>query len=348
MKAYLLKSIHDLAVEDNPLELCDLPDPIPQKDEILIKVSCCGICHTELDEIEGRTPPGTYPVVPGHQVIGTVERLGSGAGRFKIGDRVGVAWIYSACGQCEYCLSGQENLCDAFRATGRDSNGGYCEYMVVNERFAYTIPRAFGDEEAAPLLCAGAIGYRSMRLAEIRDGQVLGLTGFGASGHLVMKLARFLYPSSPILVFARREEEQAFSLELGAHWAGRVTDDPPYKAHAIIDTTPVWTPVVESLRHLRPGGRLIINAIRKESVDKQALLKLDYTENLWMEKVIKSVANITRKDVEAFLLLAARVSLHPTHEVYAFEDANKALIDMKRKPIKGAKVLAVQYRKNNA
>jgi propanol-preferring alcohol dehydrogenase len=341
MKAYLLKSIHDLNREDNPLVLSDLPDPIPQRDEILIRVSCCGICHTELDEVEGRTPPSAYPVIPGHQVVGEVEGLGSAVTRFRIGDRVGVAWIFLACGVCEHCLEGNENLCPEFKGTGRDANGGYAEYMTVNEKYAYRIPDAFRDEEAAPLLCAGAIGYRSLRLTGIHDGQVLGLTGFGASGHLVLKMARFIYPSSPILVFARSSEEQAFSLTLGAVWAGQVTDEPPYQAHAIIDTTPVWTPVVESLRHLRSGGRLVINAIRKESVDHSALLQLDYPQHLWMEKEIKSVANITRKDVEDFLLLAARIPLRPEFEIYPFADANKALVDMKRKSVKGAKVLSV-------
>jgi alcohol dehydrogenase, propanol-preferring len=344
MKAFLLKTTHDLKIEDHPLEYCELPDPVPHRDEILIRVSCCGICHTELDEIEGRTPPGRYPVIPGHQVIGVVEGMGSSVSRFKIGDRVGVAWIFSACGECEYCLSGAENLCEAFKATGRDANGGYGEYMTVKESFAYAIPAVFSDEEAAPLLCAGAIGYRSIQLSGMRDGHVLGLTGFGASGHLVLKMARFLYPTSPVIIFARSEEEQAFSLTIGASWAGRVTDAPPFMAHSIIDTTPVWMPVVESLRHLRPGGRLVVNAIRKESVDQRALLELDYAEDLWMEKEIKSVANITRKDVEDFLLLAARIPIRPDYEVYAFENANKALVDMKRKSIKGAKVLLMHHK----
>ncbi|HEX7017197.1 MAG TPA: zinc-dependent alcohol dehydrogenase family protein [Cyclobacteriaceae bacterium] len=346
MKAYLLTSTMQLSPTSTPLEFADVPVPEPGDGEILIRVSCCGICHTELDEIEGRTPPPAFPVIPGHQVVGTVEH--APPGRFAPGDRVGVAWIFSACGQCEYCLRGDENLCPQFLATGRDRHGGYAEYMVVPERYAYPIPDLFKDEEAAPLLCAGAIGYRSMMLAALHDGQRLGLTGFGASGHLVLKMARFLLPATPIYVFARSENERAFARSIGAAWAGNTSDDPPEPLHAIIDTTPAWTPVVAALSRLRPGGRLVINAIRKESVDKSALLELEYPNHLWMEKEIKSVANITRKDVEEFLMLAARAGIKPDHEVYDFKDANQALIDMRFKPAKGARVLSVGNRSSGS
>lgn len=339
MKAYLLTSTMSLTEASEPLTFTDVPTPEPGDDEILIRVSCCGICHTELDEIEGRTPPPVLPVIPGHQVVGVVEHAPQG--RFKPGDRVGVAWIFSACGECEYCLRGNENLCPNFLATGRDRHGGYAEYMVVPERFAYPIPDLFKDEEAAPLLCAGAIGYRSLMLTGIRDGQRLGLTCFGASGHLVLKMAQFLFPATPIYVFARNESERNFARSIGAAWAGNTTDTPPEQLHAIIDTTPAWTPVVAALAHLRPGGRLVINAIRKESKDTSALQELDYPHHLWMEKEIKSVANITRKDVEEFLMLAAQANIKPEHEVYAFEDANKALLDLRFKPAKGARVLRV-------
>lgn len=341
MKAYLLETTYDLSTMEEPLRFTNVPKPEPRSDEVLICVSCCGICHTELDEIEGRTPPPAYPVIPGHQVIGRVESTGHSVTRFKAGDRVGVAWIFSACGECEACITGNENLCEKFRATGRDAAGGYSEYMVAKEKYAYPIPEVFRDEEAAPLLCAGAIGYRSLRLTGIQDGQLLGLTGFGASGHLVLKMARFLFPSSKILVFARSEPEQSFARSIGAFWAGGISDDPPVLAHAIIDTTPAWNPIVKSLAHLLPGGRLVINAIRKEPADKTALLELDYPEHLWLEKEIKSVANITRRDVEEFLPLAARVPIRPDYELYSFGEANKALVDMKRKPAKGAKVLKV-------
>ncbi len=339
MKALILKKICDLNDEDSPLELVDIDNPIPMGNEILIKISCCGVCHTELDEIEGRTPPSKFPMILGHQVVGYVDATGENASRFKKGDRVGVAWIFSACGNCEFCRKGMENLCPEFRGTGRDAGGGYAEYMKVHEKFAYAIPETFSDAEAAPLLCAGAIGYRSLKLTELQQGETLALTGFGASGHLVLKMSRHLFPDSKIIVFARSVEEQAFAKMLGAVWSGNVTDVPPYKADAIIDTTPVWSTIVESLRHLKPSGRLVINAIRKEDKDKPALLNLNYQDHLWMEKEIKSVANITRYDVEEFLALAANIPIKPEVEIYPFEKANQALLDLKHKHVKGAKIL---------
>ncbi|ELR71118.1 Alcohol dehydrogenase [Fulvivirga imtechensis AK7] len=339
MRAWLLKNITDLTKDEHPLHLGNVPVPVPSDNEILVKVSCCGVCHTELDEIEGRTSPPAFPVIPGHQVVGIVEEQGATASRFKQGDRVGIAWIYSACGECEYCKAGLENLCPCFKATGRDSNGGYAEFIVVNEHFAYHIPADFSDEEAAPLLCAGAIGYRSLKLANLNNGQTLGLTGFGASGHQVLKMARYLFPASEIFVFARSEYEQDFALELGAAWAGDISDKPPHKLNAIIDTTPVWSTVVASLSCIKPGGRLVINAIRKESTDQKALLELHYQDHLWMEKEIKSVANIVRKDVEEFLKLAAIIPLRPVIERYPFERANEALVDLKHKHVRGGKVL---------
>ena len=191
----------------NPLQLVDLPVPEPGPNEIRIRISCCGVCHTELDEIEGRVKP-TLPVIPGHQVVGNVEKRGSNVGRFKLGDRVGVAWIFQACGTCDSCINGMENLCEEFKATGCHAAGGYAEYMVVNEKFAYSIPASLSDEEASPLLCAGAIGFRSLRLGSPKNGQTIGLTGFGGSGHLVLKMARALFPDSRIIVFARSAHER--------------------------------------------------------------------------------------------------------------------------------------------
>jgi len=337
----LLENVSDLTRETQPLTSAETSAPEPGDNEILIRVSCCGVCHTELDEIEGRTPPKNFPVIPGHQVVGVIESIGKNANRFRKGDRVGVAWIFSACGECEFCLRGEENLCEQFKATGRDANGGYADYMTVNEKFAYAIPEIFSDAEAAPLLCAGAIGYRSLRLTHLNNGQTLGLSGFGASGHLVLKTAHHLFPHSKILVFARSKEEQEFARSLGATWAGNISDNPPVKCSAIIDTTPVWTPVVESLHQLLPGGRLVINAIRKESSDQNALLNIHYEDHLWMEKEIKSVANITRKDVEEFLALASKIPIKPETETYLLKEANRALLDLKRKHVKGAKVLIV-------
>lgn len=341
MKAMLLDRITDLSENPAPLRLAELPMPAPQASEVLVKVSVCGICHTELDEIEGRTPPAHFPIVPGHQVVGTVEQLGPGVQYLRRGERVGVAWIFSACGKCRFCLGGQENLCEAFRATGRDANGGYAEYMTVPEDFAYKIPALFSDAEAAPLLCAGAIGYRSLRLCRLKNGQALGLTGFGASAHLVLKMARHRYPGSPVDVFARSEKERLFALELGAVWAGDTTDAPPEKLQAIIDTTPAWKPIVEALRHLDSGGRLVVNAIRKENTDKDYLLQLDYPAQLWLEKEIKSVANVERRDVQEFLQLAAEIPIRPEYEEYPLEAANTALMELKAGRIRGAKILRV-------
>ncbi len=339
MKAMVLNEICDLKENRNPLQLTDLPRPTPKEKEVLVKISACGVCHTELDEIEGRTPPSIFPMVLGHQVVGRVEETGLHVSRHKTGNRVGIAWIYSACETCAFCAQGNENLCEAFKATGRDANGGYAEYMTVPEDFAHEIPDVFTDSQAAPLLCAGAIGYRSLRLANIKDGQNLGLTGFGASAHLVLKMVNYQHSDVKVFVFARSEKERDFAKELGAVWAGDTEDKSPEKLDAVIDTTPAWKPVVEAMNNLRPGGRLVINAIRKEDRDKDYLLKLNYHEHLWMEKEIKSVANVARSDVSEFIRLAAQIPIIPEIEEYPLESANEALMELKERKIRGAKVL---------
>ncbi|MDN3668098.1 zinc-dependent alcohol dehydrogenase family protein [Echinicola jeungdonensis] len=341
MKAMVLHKIVNLSDQSHPLELRDIPKPVPKADEVLIRVNVCGVCHTELDEIEGRTPPPKLPVVLGHQAVGYVEKVGGEVTKVKVGDRVGVAWIFSACGKCQFCRSGQENLCDQFQATGRDVNGGYADFMTAKERFVHPIPTFFSDAAAAPLLCAGAIGYRSMVLTGLNNGQNLGLTGFGASAHLVLKMIRYRYPNSKVFIFARSKNERDFALELGAVWAGDTEEKAPEKLDAIIDTTPVWKPVVEALNNLNKGGRLVINAIRKENVDKDYLQKLSYPNHLWLEKEIKSVANITARDVREFLDLAAKAQILPDYQEYPLEDANKALLEMKNQKIHGAKVLRI-------
>jgi propanol-preferring alcohol dehydrogenase len=341
MKAMILEALADLKEESKPLKLTTMKEPLPGPGEILLKVLACGVCHTELDEIEGRTPPPSLPIIPGHQVVGELAAKGPGVSVFRTGERLGVAWIYSSCGKCSYCLGGNENLCDQFRATGRDAHGGYAEYMVVPADSAFQIPGQFSPSEAAPLLCAGAIGYRSLRLSGIGNGQKLGLTGFGASAHLVLKMTRHRFPETEVYVFARSKTEQEFARELGACWAGDTKDMPGQKLDAIIDTTPVWKPVVEALKNLKPGGRMIINAIRKEETDKNYLLKLDYPEHLWMEKEIKSVANVARIDVREFLELAAEIPLKPEYQEYPLKDANIALLELKNRKIRGAKVLMI-------
>ncbi len=337
----ILKRITHIDENKYPLELVDLSVPVPRDNEILIKVSACGVCHTELDEIEGRTPPSKFPIIPGHQIVGRVDSSGSKASMFKKGDRVGVAWIHSSCGMCKFCREGLENLCTDFKATGRDADGGYAEYTIVPEPYACPIPDIFSDSEAAPLLCAGAIGYRSLSLTSMKDGDNLGLAGFGASGHLVLKMVKHRFPRTKVFAFSRTEAERKFAKELGAIWAGGAEEETPEKLHAIIDTTPAWAPVVEAMKNLEPGGRLVINAIRKEEADKKALLSFDYSRDLWMEKEIKSVANITRRDVAEFLKMAAEIPIKPEVQEYRLEDANTALVELKERKIRGAKVLRI-------
>jgi propanol-preferring alcohol dehydrogenase len=341
MKAMVLPQITQLPQNRTPLSAVELPRPTPAAGEVLLRVRACGVCHTELDEIEGRTPPPRLPMVLGHQVVGTVAGQGPGTGRYHTGDRVGVGWIFSACGRCEYCRRSLENLCPRFRATGRDAPGGYARYMTVPEAFAFPIPASFSDIEAAPLLCAGAIGYRSLRLTGLGDGQRLGLTGFGASAHLVLMMVRHKFPRSEVFVFARSPGERRFARDLGAVWAGDTSAAAPAGLHAIIDTTPAWKPVVEALKNLAPGGRLVVNAIRKESRDQEILQQLDYPRHLWLEKEIKSVANVASQDVAEFLELAAAIPIRPRVETYPLENANQALLELKERKIKGAKVLVV-------
>jgi propanol-preferring alcohol dehydrogenase len=335
----VLRRLCDVRREREPLAFAEVPDPAPGRGEVLLRVSACGVCHTDLDIIEGRTPPERFPLVPGHQVVGTVAARGEGASRHREGDRVGIAWINSACGACGPCRGGRENLCPDFRATGRDADGGYAEYAVVREDFAVPIPGAIADLEAAPLLCAGAIGWRALRLARLEDGGAIGLIGFGASGHLVLRVVRSRFPRARAHVLSRTPAERAFALELGAAWAGDFGEAPPEPLDCAIDTTPAWAPVVAGLRALRPGGRLVVNAIRKEEGDKAALAALDYPRDLWLEKELVSVANITRADVAEFLAFAAGAGIRPEVETYPLAGANRALLDLKERRIRGAKVL---------
>jgi len=340
MKAMVLKKISP--IEEEPLEMVDLPVPDPGQGEILVKVLACGVCHTELDEIEGRLKP-KLPIILGHEIVGKVEKLGSRVSKFKIGDRVGIAWIHSACGKCSFCKEGRENLCARFQATGCDADGGYAEFTTVSEDFAYPIPERFSSSQAAPLLCAGAIGYRALRLSGLQDGQILGLYGFGASAHIVIQIVKYRYPNSRVFVFTRphQKEHQNLAKKLGADWVGATGDTPPQKINCAIDFTPAWRPIVEALRVLEKGGRVVINAIRKEEKDKEFLLKLSYPEHIWLEKEIKSVANITRKDASEFLPLAAEIPILPQVQEFKLEEANRALILLKQGKIQGAGVLRI-------
>ncbi|MBT9141058.1 MAG: putative alcohol dehydrogenase AdhA [Dehalococcoidia bacterium] len=332
MKAQILKEISP--IENRPLELVELPIPRPRSGEIRVKISACGVCHTELDEIEGRVQP-RLPIVLGHEIVGKVEGLGSEVTKFKIGDRVGIAWIHSTCGKCHFCQGGNENLCPEFQATGCHANGGYAQYTVVSEDFAYLIPHRFTDSQAAPLLCAGAIGFRGLRLSGIKPGQTLGLFGFGASAHIVLQVAK--YWGCEVHVFTRSEQHRNLAKELGAAWVGRTEDDPAQRLQCVIDFTPAGETVPNALRVLEKGGRLVIAVIRKRS----PIPPLDYAQLLWDEKEIKSVANITRKDAQDFLPLAAEIPIIPEVREFELEEANDALVLLKQGKIQGAAVLRV-------
>lgn len=337
MRAMILERTASLDDRAEPLRLVDLPTPQPAPHELLVRVAACGVCHTELDEIEGRLRPQRLPIVLGHEVVGRVEECGREVTSYAVGDRVGVGWIHHSSGAPD------ENLSPEFAATGCDVNGGYAEFMTVPADYAAAIPDALEDTQAAPLLCAGAIGYRALRLTTISDGQPLGLMGFGGSAHLVLQVAKYLYPNSPVYVFARERSVQDFAVRLGADWAGDVDGQPPLPPAAIIDTTPAWLPIVESLKKLKPGGRLVINAIRKEDQDKGALASLSYHDHLWMEREIKSVANLTRTDIADFLPLAAKIPLQPEVTIFPLQEANQALRNLRQGGIKGANVLQVAH-----
>jgi propanol-preferring alcohol dehydrogenase len=330
MKAMVLKEISPM--EKEPLKMMELSDPAPGSNEILVKISACAVCHTDLDEIEGRLLP-KLPIVLGHQIVGRVEKLGSGAKTFSLGDRIGIAWINSACGKCHFCREGNENLCLEFRGTGCHINGGYAQYTVVSEDFAYSIPKRFSDAEATPLLCAGAIGYRDLILSGIKKGQTLGLFGFGASAHIVIQIAK--YWGCEVFVFTRGEEHRHLAKKLGASWAGGSEDDPPKKLHCAIDFTPVGETVLHALKVLEKGGRLVLAVIRK----RNPIPPIDYAQLLWDEKEIKSVANITRRDALEFLPLAAEIPIIPEIQEFTLEEANQALILLKQGKIQGAGVL---------
>jgi propanol-preferring alcohol dehydrogenase len=335
MRAKILPKVVRFDEQAAPLNLAELPIPEAQPKEVRLRVTVCGVCHTELDEIEGRAPPPHLPVVLGHQVVGYVDQLGTGVKTLRLGDRVGVGWVHSSTGGTD------ENLSTSFRATGRDTNGGYAEYMTVPEQYAYPIPAIFSDSEAAPLLCAGAVGYRAVKLTGLKDGERLGLMGFGGSAHLVLQMVRSNFPNSRIYVFARDRVAREFAIQLGANWAGEITECSPEPLHAIIDTTPAWRPAIESLSSLCPGGRLVINAIRKEDADKESLLSLRYHDHLWMEREIKTVANVTHHDIREFLPMAADIPIRPQVTTYRLEDANRALYELKYERVKGAKVLCI-------
>ncbi len=335
MRAMVLTKVSP--IEDKPLEAFDLPIPAPSDNQILVKTLVCGACHTDLDEIEGRLKPTKLPITLGHQVVGTVADKGKAVTKFEIGDRVGITWLYSACGKCNFCQKGNENLCEQAEWTGKDVNGGYAEYLAISEDFAYPLAERFSDAEAAPLLCAGVIGYRTLRLAEITNGQTIGLLGFGACAHIVIQIIKYKYPNSEVFVFTKTDKHAELAKSLGAAWTGRSGDRPPAKLDKVMDFTPVGECVRDGLAVLDRGGRLVINAIRKET----PIPKLDYAEYLWLEKEVKSVANVTRQDAEEFLPLAAQIPIIPVIEEFPLAQANEVLIRLKHSKLRAAAVLRV-------
>ena len=319
--------------EENPLERANLPLPEPAPGQVRLRVQACGVCHTDLHLVEGEIALPKLPVVPGHQIIGRVDAVGEGVTRLRAGDRVGVPWLYSTCGECEYCLEGLENLCDRARFTGQHVDGGFAEYMVVPAAFAYAIPHGFPDDQAAPLLCAGIIGYRSLQLSEIQPGGRLGLYGFGASAHITIQVAR--HWGCDVYVFTRSEEHQRHALELGAAWVGQAQDTPPAEIDSAITFAPAGWLVPEVLRVLRKGGTLAINAIHMSPIPE-----MPYSL-LYGERTVRSVTNATRQDGEELLRLAAEIPIHTDVELYPLDGANAVLQRLKQGQIQGAAVLQV-------
>jgi propanol-preferring alcohol dehydrogenase len=331
MKACLLHS--PARVETNPLVFTDLPDPVPQGDQVLVRVNACGVCRTDLHVVEGELPPRKSPVVPGHQVVGRIEKAGEAAKRFRIGDRVGIPWLHRTDGVCDYCRAGKENLCDNPTFTGYMVDGGYAEYTLAPEGFVYPIPEGLTDQHAAPLLCAGIIGFRSLRLSGIEAGGKLGLYGFGAAAHLAIQVARHWNVS--VYAMTRDERHQKLALEMGAVWAGGTVDEPPAKLDAAIVFAPAGEIVPAALKALKKGGTVALGGIHMSPIPS-----FDY-DLLYGERVLRSVANNTRQDGEDFLRLAAEIPIHTDTEVFPLRDANRALNSLKNDAIRGAAVLKV-------
>ncbi len=329
MRAMVLET--QRPAEEHPLALRDVPVPEPGPGEIRIRVRCCGVCHTDLHIVEGDLPLHKIPVVPGHQVVGVVEAIGKGAQGFREGDRAGAIWLYSTDQSCRYCSRGLENLCENARFTGYDVNGGYAEAMVVPAEFAHRIPDKFSDEHAAPLMCAGVIGYRSFRLSEARKGDRLGLYGFGASAHIVLQIARHL--GCEIYVFTRTPAHRELARRLGAAWVGDARDQAPEPLDAAIVFAPAGPVVLEALRALRKGGVAALAGITMTPIPQ-----MDYSL-IYHERVLRSAANSTRRDARELLELAAEVPVQTSVTMFELEQANDALVAMKHSRIEGAGVL---------
>lgn len=332
MKAMVLREFR--AVEEKPLRLEEIQVPVPGPREILVKIEYCGVCHTDLHTVEGELPSVALPRIPGHQVVGTVEQLGEETSLFRRGDRVGVAWLYSSCGRCRYCRSGKENLCLEARFTGYHVDGGYAEYMLVPEEYAYELPEEFPSEQAAPLLCAGIIGYRALRLSRIKPGERLGLFGFGASAHVTIQVAR--HWGCEVYVFTRSKKHRQHALDLGARWVGGPDEVPPEKLHSAIVFAPAGEVARLALRVIDRGGTVALAGIYMTPITE-----LDYEKELYHEKCLRSVANATRQDGVEFIKIASEIPVRTDIQVYPLDLANEALLDIKHSRINGAAVLKI-------
>lgn len=331
MRACLLHT--PAPIETNPLAFVEVPTPQPGRQEVLVRVSYCGVCRTDLHVIEGELTPRKSPVIPGHQVVGVIEKLGTDSQKFRVGARVGVAWLHRTDGTCEYCRSGAENLCDNPAFTGYSVDGGYAEYIVAPEDFVYAMPEGFSDEQAAPLLCAGIIGFRSLRLSGIKPGGRLGFYGFGAAAHVAIQVAR--HWDVEVYASTRDARHQKLALELGARWAGGAFDQPPEKLDSAIVFAPAGEIVPAALRALRKGGTLVLGGIHMSPIPS-----LDY-DLLYQERVIRSVANNTRQDGEDFLRIAVEIPIRTHVQLFPLHDANRALAALKNDAISGAAVLEI-------
>jgi propanol-preferring alcohol dehydrogenase len=334
MKACLL--VRPAPVETQPLKYTEVTARQPDSREVLVRVRYCGVCRTDLHVVEGELPPKKSPVIPGHQIVGIIEKTGSNAARFPVGSRVGIAWLHKTDGTCPYCRMGAENLCDHPEFTGYTVDGGYAEYVVAPEQFVYTIPEKFLDEQAAPLLCAGIIGFRSLRLSGIKSGGRLGFYGFGAAAHVAIQVAR--HWGVDVYAATRDARHQRLAMELGAKWAGGTFAEPPVKLDAAIVFAPAGEIVPAALKALRKGGTLVLGGIHMSAIPS-----FDY-ELLYQERNIKSVANNTRQDGEDFLRVAAEIPIKTRVQLYPLDEANKALNALKNDAIEGAAVLQVSSR----
>jgi propanol-preferring alcohol dehydrogenase len=333
MKAMILKTPQP--VETHPLVLSSLPVPSPGIGEILVRVRACGVCHTDLHTVEGEIPLTKTPIIPGHQVVGIVEKLGKGARRFERGTRVGIPWLYRACGRCTDCLSGHENLCGEAQFTGYHVDGGYAEYIVVPEPFACTIPAEYDDRQAAPLLCAGVVGYRAIRISGLKPEERLGLFGFGASAHIVIQIAKRW--GCHVYVFSRSDVHRKLAEQLGAAWTGTAEQSPPFPLDRAILFAPAGRLVLDALRNLRKGGTLAIAAIYLDKIPE-----MNYTDHLYGERTIRSVTASTRRDAKELLSLAPQIPIRTRIQVFPLQEVNRALQLLKAGKINGAAVLEIQ------